>query len=77
MSFQPRYLAYCQAHGKTPDEMMEHDLTRWPGGCMCGFLLWSNEHISKAKKSHPEWFIGPNLYDHDAYDEWLQGEVQA
>jgi hypothetical protein len=71
----PRYLAYCQAHGKTPDAMLAHDLTEWPGGCMCGFLLWSNEQLSKARQDHKDWFLNSTLYNHAEYDAWLQNEV--
>jgi hypothetical protein len=47
VNLNPRYLAYCQAHDKTPERMHEHDDHRWPGGIMTGFLLWSAErHIT-------------------------------
>ena len=35
-----RYLAYCKAHGNTPDAQMAADEVAYPGGKMCGFLLW-------------------------------------
>jgi len=39
----PRYVAYCLAHGaSSPDEMRERDRLAWPGGRMCGFILWMN-----------------------------------
>jgi hypothetical protein len=75
MSFQPRYLAYCQAHGKTPDEMMQHDIEAYPGGCMTGFILWSGEQLAKARKEHPDWFLNSTLHNHAEYDSWLQKEV--
>jgi len=74
MSFQPRYLAYCQAHGKTPDAMMQHDIEAYPGGCMVGFLLWSNEKLAKARKEHPDWFLNSTLHNHAEYDKWLNTE---
>jgi hypothetical protein len=71
----PRYLAYCIAHSKTPDEMMAHDIQRWPGGCMTGFLMWSGQKLAEAMKSHPEWFLNSTLRNHTEYDAWLQKEV--
>lgn len=42
----PRYLAYCKAHDKTPAEMLAHDRKAYPGGCMCGFMLWLGKKLS-------------------------------
>lgn len=39
-AWNPRYLAYCDAHGRAPEEQMVHDRLQWPGACMCGFILW-------------------------------------
>lgn len=42
----PRYMAYVHAHGVfDPDHMLEIDAARWPGGKMCGFLLWNAHQI--------------------------------
>ena len=46
----PRFLAYCAANGFTPEEMLEHDRQRFPGGHMCGFVLWISEMIVKWKR---------------------------
>ena len=69
----PRYAAYAQAHGKTPDEMMKHDVVEWSGGCMCGFILW----ISKQKQAffiaHPEAFLDRyTIRNQQAWTEFLQ-----
>lgn len=34
----PRYAAYCAAHGRTPEDMLAHDEQEWPGGKMCGYV---------------------------------------
>lgn len=52
--YQFRYLAYAAAHSKEPDEMMEHDHKRWPGGCMTGFILWISEQWRAWKDAQPE-----------------------
>lgn len=38
--YQPNYVAYAKAHGRTPTAQMAHDEKRWHGGVMCGFILW-------------------------------------
>lgn len=42
----PRYLAYCSAHGRTPDDMLAYDREQFPGGCMVGFMLWINQRMT-------------------------------
>ena len=34
------YLAYCKEHGNTPEQQLEKDTEDWPGGKMCGYMLW-------------------------------------
>ena len=55
---QPRYVAYCRAHGRTPSEMRAADEIAWPGGRMAGFILW----ISERRRA---WFASCG-YRHDA-----------
>lgn len=42
-----RYLAYCAAHGRTPDEQAAADGEKYPGGKMTGFLLWMSARLSE------------------------------
>lgn len=35
-----RYVAYANAHGKTPEAMLEADRATWPSAPMTGFLCW-------------------------------------
>lgn len=42
-TWNPRYLAYAAEHRKTPDEMLAFDRSRFPAGCMTGFLTWKSK----------------------------------
>jgi len=35
-----RYVRYARVHGNTPERQLEADQERFPGGSMCGFILW-------------------------------------
>jgi hypothetical protein len=41
--WNPLYLAYAQAHGRTPEEQLEHDSKAYPGGRMAGFICWVSQ----------------------------------
>lgn len=69
----PRYVVYARAHGKTPDEMMAHDDKAWPGGVMCGFIIWMSQQQTLFYKAHPEAFLDRyTISDSAAWDAWLQ-----
>jgi len=38
--WNPRFVAYAKAHGRTPEEQAKQDEKDWPGGCMVGFSQW-------------------------------------
>lgn len=50
--YNPRYARYAEAHGRTPEEMLKADVIEWPGGSMCGFMLWMNEKWAKFCRLH-------------------------
>jgi hypothetical protein len=82
--WNPRYLQYCRATGGlSPDATLERDREQYPGGCMCGFILWHDAKLYAAREHHPEFFyiehdgrVG-GLLDHQGYDMWLNKSVEA
>jgi len=74
----PRYAAYAQAHGRTPDEMMEHDRAAWPGGCMCGFIVWMSEQTQAFWKACQNAFLDRyTIQDQGAWTAFLQSVATA
>ena len=72
-TYTHRYTVYAAQHGKTPDEMLAHDKKRWPGGKMCGFMLWINKrwqewHEAKGYRRHD--YIVTSA-DHVDFDAWI------
>lgn len=75
IGMNPRYVAYAGAHGRSPADQLAHDREEWPGGSMCGFLLWNRARLAEASKEIPAAFCLGRLADHDAYDAWLAAYV--
>lgn len=71
-TYQPRYLAYCAAHGKTPGEMRVHDTALFPGGPMCGFILWISQQWRAWKEANNRgtWDVLSEA-DHDSFDRFI------
>ena len=69
--WNPRYVAYAKSNGMEPQEQMEFDDIKYPGGIMAGFIIWSNVALSAFRSEHPESFYGNSLVNHAAYDAWL------
>lgn len=75
-SWNPRYVAYAAAHGREPEDMLEHDREAWPGGQMVGFILWMGwAWVAWAQETgHPrarDACALLSLADHRAFDAWL------
>jgi len=75
MKYNPRYVAYSTSHGKTPEEMLEYDRKRYPGGCNAGFLLWIQENIREYKSINPQAFVVDSLHDHEGFTNHLFSQV--
>lgn len=71
-TYQPRYVAYANAHGKAPEQMAEHDEAAWPGGRMCGFTLWINEQWRawKSANGRGAWDFLSEA-DHKSFDRFI------
>ena len=63
---------YCHKNGNnTPEEQLKIDEKQWPGGVMCGYVLWINEKLKEFRKISPDSFIGFNLSDQKEFDNFL------
>ncbi len=71
----PRWLAYCKSQGNTSEEQFLKDDKKYPGGIMCGFILWIAEKREEFFKKHPERFVGRNISDQDAFTMFCEGKT--
>lgn len=67
----PYYLAYCNAHGRAPDQQAEHDRRAWTGGRMAGFIVWIDGQWSAFYADHGEKRPLTTVADRDAFAAWL------
>ena len=58
-TWNPLFVAYARVHGHEPQQQLDHDQKAWPGGCMCGFMLWMSALKERFRKLHPEAFFEP------------------
>lgn len=72
-AMNPRYVAYAEAHGKTPEAMLEFDRKAWPGGCMTGFIRWIDAHKRAFWRVRPEAFLDRyTILDQEAFSAFLR-----
>lgn len=72
-----RYKAYCLFHGaSTPKEMMDRDRKLYPGGFMCGYILWIGQMWRKFYKIFAQRYVcdGESEKWQD-FDRWLLERV--
>lgn len=41
------YQVYCRENGNDETRQLELDEQRWPGGKMCGYMMWCGEKWSQ------------------------------
>ncbi|MBB6306261.1 hypothetical protein [Xanthobacter tagetidis] len=76
-TYQPRYVAYCIAQGRKPEDQLQHDRVRWPGGKMTGFILWLREMLQVYAAEPGRYSLSAGIADHDHYDAWLLEQAAA
>ena len=79
---QHRYLCYAAAHSRTPEAMLEHDREAWPGGHMCGYLIWISREWQAWSREHEKPRTCHTPVDHADFDArlrrmYLEHEVSA
>lgn len=74
--YQPRYLLYCAAKGNTPEQQAEKDRALYPGGYMCGYMLWVREQVQAFAAAGGK-MLGGFVYDQKEFSEFLKGRVAA
>lgn len=72
-AWNPCFVAYAKVDGLTPNQVLERDYRRWPGGKMTGFMLWIAEQVRAFRKRRPECFIGHYISDQAAFTEFVRG----
>lgn len=71
-TYNPRYVAYAAAHGRSPADMLAEDKDCWPGVRMVGFILWIGrqwEAWRAANGRKRDDFL--TAADHASFDAWL------
>ncbi len=71
--WNPLFAAYARAHKRTPAGQLAHDETTYPGGKMCGFILWIAQCRALFKPAHPECFLGDTITDLATWTRFVQG----
>lgn len=83
MTVNSRFLAYCRSQGTPdPEAMLVIDRTRYPGGVMCGFILWTRARWAdwRTARGMPQDRAScpapiTTNEDHVDFDAWLAREV--
>jgi len=73
--WNPNYVAFARAHGRTPDAQAQFDRAKWPGGQMTGFLLWVSQQVREAYAAGAGGVVqdrnGLHVTGQEAWAAWL------
>lgn len=67
-----RFAAYAKSHKMSPDEILKHDRKMYPGGVMCGYILWISKKLKEYKKLNPSAYLGNVLCDQEGFTKFLE-----
>lgn len=65
--WNPRFLAYAQSRGMTPEAVLSADRIAFPGGRMAGFIVWNmrriTEYLAETRLPRASLVTNPEQYD--------------
>ena len=67
--WNPYYVAYATAHGRTPADQLAHDKAARPHASMMEYLLWGAGQWAEFETENPRGKFQPR--DHAGYGGWL------
>lgn len=74
--YNPRFVSYARSHGRTVEEQLAHDSEEFPGGCMCGFILFIAGQIKAFRKARPDCFVGPYVANQTAFTQFIENSIK-
>lgn len=79
-NWNPRYVAYAKANGRTPRDQAACDEDDYPGGRMTGFVLWLRPQWVEFQTMHgcnssSEVRLKLGMKTDFMFDEWLEDKV--
>jgi hypothetical protein len=74
----PRYLAYCRAHGRDVAAMLDFDRARAPGGFMGSFICWVQARWQEFRREY-RWSANRKAseLEHEHFTAWLDEQVDG
>ena len=74
--WNPRFVAYAAAHGRTPEQQLKADEEEWPGGVMAGFMFWIADMKAKFLKKTPDACCPDCCTRHPGFDKFLKAQAK-
>ena len=69
----PRFELYCKYSGQTTD--LEKDRKEYPGGHMCGYMLFLRDMKARFAAAHPDKMLHGYVRDHKSYTQFIKQYV--